>query len=773
LTAAVLGLKTNQPSYVCQSLAILLRFRKYKKIIGQLFYKSPFVIEQKGGDLLTYIITAPNEEKSTESTESTESMEGKNRDLSVTSTALFQHLIYGSKWRAKHALFKRDPIKLYDRNSSRLVFSIGKTVGYNPGVYEGVQALIQSSQSSGSGWICHSCHSPTTIIDTCLFCGASKIESEKAQSKLDRHRKEQARLAQIEAVRIEEERLAAIETARLAAIEADRVVKERLAAIEAERLEAERIEKKRLEAERIEKERLEAERLEAERIEKERLDAIEAERLEAERIEKERLDAIEAERLEAERIEKERLDAIEAERLETERIEIEQQGLFDEKLRASNMTAEQKVTAGIYYDDGLQPELIFPLMAGIIDEHTVVQFRNKGWIKQYDLDDPFIMMILEGKISIPSAEEFNILRSDHETLFSFTIKSIEAAEGLDVSLVIKSLNRLIEFYQEQGCSNVENAVLSTILGIEPYQVLQLSESKFQEKGSQIDSGPMDELLKDLRTEFDIALMQSLFFDSNRESPFINSKIYDQILWLVQANEEWKASAIIGLGYIIQGLSNQFVNALMVQHRKANNRNIKSLIKFWFAKWRKQYSDDDYLIQAVLNQTISESMGSKLNQKRSNHELLVYNIIQNPNLYEWGMMLLEAGFDEHPEAVLSALKGGSPLIISELKGIKADPLDLPPPIKVENIIAVLPPIEQRNATTNVGRTSIRVAVHKVAKTYTVDVLRQECERHGVDPYRSELGLSTQLRTKAEMVTAILESDTPFCDYEFCVWNHQLV
>jgi hypothetical protein len=773
LTAAVLGLKTNQPSYVCQSLAILLRFRKYKKIIGQLFYKSPFVIEQKGGDLLTYIITAPNEEKSTESTESTESMEGKNRDLSVTSTALFQHLIYGSKWRAKHALFKRDPIKLYDRNSSRLVFSIGKTVGYNPGVYEGVQALIQSSQSSGSGWICHSCHSPTTIIDTCLFCGASKIESEKAQSKLDRHRKEQARLAQIEAVRIEEERLAAIETARLAAIEADRVVKERLAAIEAERLEAERIEKKRLEAERIEKERLEAERLEAERIEKERLDAIEAERLEAERIEKERLDAIEAERLEAERIEKERLDAIEAERLETERIEIEQQGLFDEKLRASNMTAEQKVTAGIYYDDGLQPELIFPLMAGIIDEHTVVQFRNKGWIKQYDLDDPFIMMILEGKISIPSAEEFNILRSDHETLFSFTIKSIEAAEGLDVSLVIKSLNRLIEFYQEQGCSNVENAVLSTILGIEPYQVLQLSESKFQEKGSQIDSGPMDELLKDLRTEFDIALMQSLFFDSNRESPFINSKIYDQILWLVQANEEWKASAIIGLGYIIQGLSNQFVNALMVQHRKANNRNIKSLIKFWFAKWRKQYSDEDYLIQAVLNQTISESMGSKLNQKRSNHELLVYNIIQNPNLYEWGMMLLEAGFDEHPEAVLSALKGGSPLIISELKGIKADPLDLPPPIKVENIIAVLPPIEQRNATTNVGRTSIRVAVHKVAKTYTVDVLRQECERHGVDPYRSELGLSTQLRTKAEMVTAILESDTPFCDYEFCVWNHQLV
>jgi hypothetical protein len=770
LTAAVLGLKTNQPSYVCQSLAILLRFRKYKKIIGQLFYKSPFVIEQKGGDLLTYIITAPNEEKSTESTES---MEGKNRDLSVTSTALFQHLIYGDKWPAKLALFKRDPIKLYDRNSSRLVFSIGKTVGYNPGIYEGVQALIQSSQSSGSGWICHSCHSPTTIIDTCLFCGASKIESEKAQSKLDRHRKEQARLAQIEAVRIEEERLAAIETARLAAIEADRVVKERLAAIEAERLEAERIEKERLEAERIEKERLEAERLEAERIEKERLDAIEAERLEAERIEKERLDAIEAERLETERIEKERLDAIEAERLETERIEIEQQGLFDEKLRASNMTAEQKVTAGIYYDDGLQPELIFPLMAGIIDEHTVVQFRNKGWIKQYDLDDPFIMMILEGKISIPSAEEFNILRSDHETLFSFTIKSIEAAEGLDVSLVIKSLNRLIEFYQEQGCSNVENAVLSTILGIEPYQVLQLSESKFQEKGSQIDSGPMDELLKDLRTEFDIALMQSLFFDSNRESPFINSKIYDQILWLVQANEEWKASAIIGLGYIIQGLSNQFVNALMVQHRKANNRNIKSLIKFWFAKWRKQYSDDDYLIQAVLNQTISESMGSKLNQKRSNHELLVYNIIQNPNLYEWGMMLLEAGFDEHPEAVLSALKGGSPLIISELKGIKADPLDLPPPIKVENIIAVLPPIEQRNATTNVGRTSIRVAVHKVAKTYTVDVLRQECERHGVDPYRSELGLSTQLRTKAEMVTAILESDTPFCDYEFCVWNHQLV
>ena len=825
--------KTNQPSYVCQTLAILLRFKKYKKVVGDFFYKYPLGLQVD--DLLAYIETAPNEENSTEFAES---MEGENSDLNVKSTALFQHLIYGRKWPAKHTNFKRDPMRWYLRNSSRLVSTIIPH-GYHLDLHEGIHALTRSSHSVGSGWICYSCHSPTTIIDTCVFCGASKIQSEKAQLKLDRHRKEQVRLARIEAVRLEEERLAAIETARLAAIEADRIVKERLAAIEAARLETERLEKERLaaieaerleterlekqrlaaieaerleterlekqrlaaieaarlETERLEKERLaaiEAERLEAERLEKQRLAAIEAERLEAERLEKERLAAIEAERLETERLEKERLAAIEAERLETERLEkerlaaikadrlmterlekerlaaieaerllheIEQQRDFDEKLRASNMSAEQKIIAGGYYADGLQPELIFPLMLEIIDEHTVIQFRKQEWIKQYDLDDPFIMMILEGKISITSAEELNQLRSDYETLFSFTIEYIEAAEDLKTPLVIKSLKTLIGVYQELGCSNVEAAVLSTILGVNPYHIIQISESKYQNKRPDMDSDLMDQLSGSLITEFD-----KVHFPLSRFS-----KLHDNIHFEGEK---------IGLGYKILGLSKQFVSAIIHQHKTGHDGNVQSIINFWFAKWRKQYSSDDYLIQAVMNQTISESKGRELNQKRSNHELLVYNITLNPNLYEWGMMLLNAGFDEHPEAVVSALKGGSPLILSELKGINADPVELPPPIEIEieNIIPVLPPIEQRNATTNVRKLGTFLpSARRVANSYTANVLRQECTRHGVDPGRRELSSSglKQYLSKIEMVTAILESHSNKCDYEFCLFKHRFV
>ena len=696
LTAAVLGLKTNHASHVCQSLAILFRFKKYKKVVGQLFFKTPLGLQID--NLPAYTITAPKEENSTKSTES---MEGKSIDLDVKSTALFQHLIYGSKWPAKLALFKRDPITLYERNSSRLLFNLG-TNGYKLGINAGVDALTRSSHSSGLGWICHSCRSPTTIVDKCIFCGASKSKSEKAQSKLDHHRREQARLARIEALRIEEERLKAVETARIEAIKAERIEKERLAAIEAERLEAERIEK-------------------------------------------------------------ERLDAIEAERLLHE---IKQQQLFDEKLHANNIPAERKVIARGYYDDGLQPELIIPLMSGIIDEHTVIQFRNQEWIKQYDLDDPFIMMILEGKISMPSAKELNLMRSDYEILFSFTIESIEAntASTMNASHVIEPLNKLIGVFRDLGCSNVENAVLSTILGVHPYHVLQLSQSKSREKIVEMHSDLIDEILG-LRVELAKASLRLKW-------SFWENIHQDKLSWVMGADKKWNTRARIGLGYIFQGLPNQFVKALMFQK---NEENVQSVIDFWFAEWREQYSAEDYLIQAVLNQTISESMGSKLNQKRSNHELLVYNIIQNPNLYEWGMMLLDAGFDQHPEAVVSALKGGSPLLISELKGVNADPSDLPPSIDIEKIIPVLPSIEQRSATTKVSKAAKGIDVRSVAKSYTAEVLRLECERHGVDPYRRKLSPSgrKQFTTKVKMVSAILEIGGPPCDYEFCVMNHRLV
>ena len=119
------------------------------------------------------------------------------------------------------------------------------------------------------------------------------------------------------------EELAAIEAARLAAIEAERIAAEqeaaRLATIEAERLAAEAARLAAIEAARLEAERLAA--IEAARVEAERLAAIEAARVEAERLAAIEAARVEAERLaaiEAARIEAERLAAIEAARITAE-----------------------------------------------------------------------------------------------------------------------------------------------------------------------------------------------------------------------------------------------------------------------------------------------------------------------------------------------------------------------------------------------------------------------------------------------------------------------
>jgi hypothetical protein len=151
-----------------------------------------------------------------------------------------------------------------------------------------------------------------------------------------------AEAARLEAIRLENERIAAEEAARVAAqqaaeaaaeatrLEAERVERERVAAIEA----AERLRQEQLAAE-AERARLAAEEAariaaeEAARVAAEeaaRLAAEEAAKLEAERIAAEeaaKAAAEEAERLEAERLEAERLAKLEAERLEAERLEAE------------------------------------------------------------------------------------------------------------------------------------------------------------------------------------------------------------------------------------------------------------------------------------------------------------------------------------------------------------------------------------------------------------------------------------------------------------------
>jgi len=160
----------------------------------------------------------------------------------------------------------------------------------------------------------------------------------KEQAEAEQQRVElQNRLAeQAEAQRLEQERIAA-EQAEVQRLEQKRIATEQA---EAQRIEQERIAAEQAEAQRIEQERIATKQAEAQRIEQER---IAAEQAEVQRIEQER---IAAEQAEAQRIELERAAAEQAEtqRLEQERAAAEQaeaQRIEQERIAAEQAEAQR------------------------------------------------------------------------------------------------------------------------------------------------------------------------------------------------------------------------------------------------------------------------------------------------------------------------------------------------------------------------------------------------------------------------------------------------
>jgi len=145
---------------------------------------------------------------------------------------------------------------------------------------------------------------------------AELLAKEHAEAEQQRVELQNRLAEQAEAQRLEQERATAEQA------EAQRLEQERIAAqqAEAQRIELERAAAEQAETQRIELERAAAEQAEAQRIEQER---IAAEQAEAQRIEQER---ISAEQAEVQRLEQERIAAEQAEvqRLEQERVAAEQ-----------------------------------------------------------------------------------------------------------------------------------------------------------------------------------------------------------------------------------------------------------------------------------------------------------------------------------------------------------------------------------------------------------------------------------------------------------------
>jgi fused signal recognition particle receptor len=166
---------------------------------------------------------------------------------------------------------------------------------------------------------------------------AELLAKEQAEAEQQRVEQQNRLAEQAEAQRLEQERIAAQQA------EAQRLEQEHIAAQQAEsqRIEQEHIAAQQAESQRIEQERIAAEQAEAQRIEQER---IAAEQAEAQRIEQER---IATEQAEAQRLEQERVAAeqAEAQRIEQERIAAEQaeaQRLEQERIVAEQAKKEEK-----------------------------------------------------------------------------------------------------------------------------------------------------------------------------------------------------------------------------------------------------------------------------------------------------------------------------------------------------------------------------------------------------------------------------------------------
>lgn len=105
---------------------------------------------------------------------------------------------------------------------------------------------------------------------------------------------------------------------------------------------------------------------------------------------------------------------------------------------------------------------------------------------------------------------------------------------------------------------------------------------------------------------------------------------------------------------------------------------EKVLQLWESDWRKQYPNDDPLIKRILSvdNTLSVEDGKWLNEKRSDHERLVFACIDGVVETDFAKALLDGGFDDHPDAVIDVLDGGEPELIARIRKLE-NVQNLPP------------------------------------------------------------------------------------------------
>jgi hypothetical protein len=122
-------------------------------------------------------------------------------------------------------------------------------------------------------------------------------------------------------------------------------------------------------------------------------------------------------------------------------------------------------------------------------------------------------------------------------------------------------------------------------------------------------------------------------------------------------------------YIKAGLAEPFALAI------AAGTPAEEVMDLWESSWWKQYPADDSLIVSVLHGELTEGEARIINEFRGEHRELAEACIEKLVPVAWAQMLLDSGFENHPEAVRHVLEGADPALIARIQNI---PVSEPPP-----------------------------------------------------------------------------------------------
>lgn len=136
-------------------------------------------------------------------------------------------------------------------------------------------------------------------------------------------------------------------------------------------------------------------------------------------------------------------------------------------------------------------------------------------------------------------------------------------------------------------------------------------------------------------------------------------------------------------YMHAGLAEPFAMAI------ARGVDEGEVMDLWESDWWKQYPAEDDLIVSVLKGEHGEDVARTINEFRGEHPELAHACIVKDVRVDWATMLLDAGFDEHPEAVVNVLCGGEPPLVARIRRMNVNNEGLPPgvgmiidPVKLE-------------------------------------------------------------------------------------------